>query len=80
MILRSFVIVTLERGIAWFKNSDNSGFLAFCQPLLVQVYQYVTPEFRGTKTRARTITRCAGTKSHTYDESWHRIECHIFTI
>jgi hypothetical protein len=26
------------------------------------------------------ITRCAGTKSHTYDESWHRIECHIFTI
>jgi hypothetical protein len=25
-------------------------------------------------------TRCAGTKSHTYDESWHRIECHIFTI
>jgi hypothetical protein len=26
------------------------------------------------------ITRCAGTKSHTYDESWHRIECHNFTI
>jgi hypothetical protein len=26
------------------------------------------------------ITRCAGTKSHTYDESWHRIKCHIFTI
>jgi hypothetical protein len=29
---------------------------------------------------ADIITRCAGTKSHTYDESWHRIECHIFTI
>jgi hypothetical protein len=29
---------------------------------------------------ANIITRCAGTKSHTYDESWHRIECHIFTI
>jgi hypothetical protein len=28
---------------------------------------------------ANIITRCAGTKSHTYDESWHRIECHIFT-
>jgi hypothetical protein len=26
------------------------------------------------------ITRCARTKSHTYDESWHKIECHIFTI
>jgi hypothetical protein len=26
------------------------------------------------------ITRCDGTKSHTYDESWHRIECHMFTI
>jgi hypothetical protein len=29
---------------------------------------------------ANIITRCAGTKSHTYDESWHRIECHIFAI
>jgi hypothetical protein len=29
---------------------------------------------------ANIITRCAGTKSHIYDESWHRIECHIFTI
>jgi hypothetical protein len=29
---------------------------------------------------ANIITRCAGTKSHTYDESWHRIECHVFTI
>jgi hypothetical protein len=29
---------------------------------------------------ANIITRCAGTKSHTYDESWHRIEYHIFTI
>jgi hypothetical protein len=29
---------------------------------------------------ANIITRCAGTKSHTYDESWHRIECYIFTI
>jgi hypothetical protein len=28
---------------------------------------------------ANIIIRCAGTKSHTYDESWHRIECHIFT-
>jgi hypothetical protein len=28
---------------------------------------------------ANINTRCAGTKSHTYDESWHRIECHIFT-
>jgi hypothetical protein len=29
---------------------------------------------------ANIITRYAGTKSHTYDESWHRIECHNFTI
>jgi hypothetical protein len=29
---------------------------------------------------ANIITRCAGTKSHTYDESWHMIKCHIFTI
>jgi hypothetical protein len=28
---------------------------------------------------ANIITRCAGTKSHTYDESWHMIEYHIFT-
>jgi hypothetical protein len=38
------------------------------------------PGFRGTKLGREIITRCAGTKSHTYNESWHRIECHIFTI
>jgi hypothetical protein len=26
------------------------------------------------------IIKCAGTKSHTYDDSWYRNECHIFTI
>jgi transposase InsO family protein len=40
----------------------------------------VTPGFQGHQDPgANIITRCAGTKSHTYDESWHRIECHIFT-
>jgi hypothetical protein len=40
----------------------------------------VTPGFSGHQDPgANIITRCAGTKSHTYDESWHRIECHIFT-
>jgi hypothetical protein len=29
---------------------------------------------------ANINTRYAGTKSHTYDVKWHRIECHIFTI
>jgi hypothetical protein len=38
------------------------------------------PSFRGPKPGREIITRCAGTKSHTYDESWHMIECHIFTI
>jgi hypothetical protein len=28
---------------------------------------------------ANIITRCARTKSHTYDDSWLRIGCHIFT-
>jgi hypothetical protein len=41
----------------------------------------VTPGFQGHQDPgANIITRCAWTKSHTYDESWHRIECHIFTI
>jgi hypothetical protein len=26
------------------------------------------------------ITKCAGIKSYTYDDSWYRNECHIFTI
>jgi hypothetical protein len=39
------------------------------------------PGFGGTKTRARDkIIRCARTKSHTYDDSWYRNKCHIFTI
>ena len=29
---------------------------------------------------ANIITRCAETKSHTYDESWYRNECHNFNI
>jgi hypothetical protein len=29
---------------------------------------------------ANIFTRCAGTKSHTYDESWYRNECYNFTI
>jgi hypothetical protein len=37
------------------------------------------PDFRDQNPGANIITRCAGTKSHTYDDSWHRIECHIFT-
>jgi hypothetical protein len=36
--------------------------------------------FRGPKPGREIITKCAGTKSHTYDESWYRNECHIFTI
>jgi hypothetical protein len=38
------------------------------------------PGFRGPKPGREIITRCARTTSHTNDESWHRIECHIFTI
>jgi hypothetical protein len=29
---------------------------------------------------ANITTKCARTKSHTYDESWHMIKCHNFTI
>jgi hypothetical protein len=40
----------------------------------------ITPGFQGHQDPgANIITGCAGTRSHTYDESWHKIECHIFT-
>jgi hypothetical protein len=26
------------------------------------------------------ITKCAGTKSHTYDDSCYKNKCHIFTV
>jgi hypothetical protein len=43
-------------------------------------WEFVTPGFQGHQDLgANIITRCARTKSHTYDESWHMIECHIFT-
>ena len=38
------------------------------------------PDFRGPKPGHEIITNCAGTKSHTYDESWYRNECYNFTI
>jgi hypothetical protein len=41
----------------------------------------VTPGFQGHQDPGvNIIIRCAGTKSHSYDESWNRNECHIFTI
>jgi hypothetical protein len=40
----------------------------------------VTPEFQGPKPRREIITKYADAKSHTYDDSWYRNECHIFTI
>jgi hypothetical protein len=36
------------------------------------------PGFRDPS--ANIIILCARTKSHTYDDSWYRNECHIFTI
>jgi hypothetical protein len=44
----------------------------------IYLHQLSHPGFRELGTSI--ITRCAGTKSHTYDESWRRNECHIFTI
>jgi hypothetical protein len=35
--------------------------------------------FKSPKPGHEIITKCAGTKSHTYDESWYKNECHIFT-
>jgi hypothetical protein len=29
---------------------------------------------------ANVITKCDRTNSYTYDDSWYRNECHIFTI
>jgi hypothetical protein len=37
-------------------------------------------EFRGPKPGREIITKCARINSHTYDDSWYRNECHIFTI
>jgi hypothetical protein len=55
--------------------------------MIKYLFKYVTKGIDRCHTRvlgvqspgANIITRCAKTKSHTYDESWHRIECHIFT-
>jgi hypothetical protein len=40
--------------------------------------EIVTPGFRGPNPGATHM--CARIKSHTYDDSWYRNECHIFTI
>jgi hypothetical protein len=51
-----------------------------CLSFYLAILLLVTPGFQGHQDPdANIITRCARTKSHTYDESWHRIECHIFT-
>jgi hypothetical protein len=35
---------------------------------------------KGPKPGYEIITKCAGIKSHTYDDSWYRSECHNFNI
>jgi hypothetical protein len=38
------------------------------------------PDFRGPKPGREIITKCARIKSHTFDDSWYRNECHIINI
>jgi hypothetical protein len=41
----------------------------------------VTPGFRGHQDPgANIITRCARTKSYTYEDSWYRNKCHNMNI
>jgi hypothetical protein len=41
----------------------------------------VTPGFQGHQDQGASIlTKCARTKSYTYDDSWYRNECHIINI
>jgi hypothetical protein len=57
----------LQRGdyrlVEWFVNC------LFCVEILSH------PGFRGPKPEREIITKCAGIKSHTYDDSWYR-HCH----
>jgi hypothetical protein len=50
-----------------------------CRLFIVEAWGCHTRVLGHKDPSANIITRCARTKSHTYDESWHRIECHIFT-
>jgi hypothetical protein len=52
--------------------------LIVCQYLTLKPFHHVTPGFRDPG--ANIISRCAGTRFHTYDKSWYRNECHNFTI
>jgi hypothetical protein len=42
------------------------------------MFNGVTPGFKGPNPGVCQI--CAGMRSHTYDDSWYRNECHIFNI
>jgi hypothetical protein len=37
--------------------------------------KYVTPEFKGNPSASQMCDRI---KSHTYDDSWYKNQCHIF--
>jgi hypothetical protein len=54
--------------------------LNFMQLRKIATRQMSHPGFGSPKLGREIITRCAGTKSHTYDESWYRNKCHIFPI
>jgi hypothetical protein len=71
----------LTNAPAYFMNLMNKVFMEYLDRFVVVFIDDCHTRVSGHQDPGvNIITRCAGTKSHTYDESWHRIECHIFTI
>jgi hypothetical protein len=54
---------------------------AIQQQMSKQMLSIVTLGFRGHQDPgANIITKCARTKSYTYDDSWYRNECHNINV
>jgi hypothetical protein len=70
------MLVSLDSPILLFQKLTSNNFAAY---LNILVYCH-TRILGAPKSRCKIITKCARIKSHTYDDSWYKNECHIINI
>jgi hypothetical protein len=61
-------------------QEDDVSLTAIVDKYLVQIQSCCHTRVLGPPNLGANFTKCVGIKSHTYDDSWYRNECHIFNI
>jgi hypothetical protein len=77
--LTETTMIVAVRATAWSFQRSRSKKDGSPEPSLMMPLVIVSHPDLGDQ-GANVITKCDRTNSYTYDDSWYRNECHIFTI